>query len=230
MKKVDAKTGMIVEEGNMEWDEMTHKSFVLLPTVSSWYQTWLKIATGTMLEKNEEMRTALAEKEAKIERMKKLATEDGDYYHQFQVRLSNLEEEKRIWDLERKRKEEDMAACMFKFQPAATQTETAVGHDKCGKTGVPQVQEGETQPPARAYASVAAQTEVQEKEMAKHTDSIDKDSTAPPSEVTADPPSTEDRNKDICKWGWRLLKSCLCFLTSKKHKQDYKQRGTTTCR
>ena len=31
-----------------------------------------------------------------------------------------------------------------------------------------------------------------------------------------------------CKWGSGLLKSCLCFLTSKKHKQDYKQRGTTT--
>ena len=33
-----------------------------------------------------------------------------------------------------------------------------------------------------------------------------------------------------CKWGSGLLKSCLCFLTSKKHKQDYKQRGTTTWR
>ena len=31
-----------------------------------------------------------------------------------------------------------------------------------------------------------------------------------------------------CKWGSRLLKSRLCFLTSKKHKQDYKHRGTTT--
>ena len=31
-----------------------------------------------------------------------------------------------------------------------------------------------------------------------------------------------------CKWGSGLLKSRLCFLTSKKHKQDYKQRGTTT--
>ena len=30
-----------------------------------------------------------------------------------------------------------------------------------------------------------------------------------------------------CKWGLGLLKSRLCFLTSKKHKQDYKQRGTT---
>ena len=26
-----------------------------------------------------------------------------------------------------------------------------------------------------------------------------------------------------CKWGSGLLKSRLCFLTSKKHKQDYKQ-------
>ena len=31
-----------------------------------------------------------------------------------------------------------------------------------------------------------------------------------------------------CKWGSGLIKSRLCFLTSKKHKQDYKQRGTTT--
>ena len=31
-----------------------------------------------------------------------------------------------------------------------------------------------------------------------------------------------------CRWGSVLLKSRLCFLTSKKHKQDYKQRGTTT--
>ena len=31
-----------------------------------------------------------------------------------------------------------------------------------------------------------------------------------------------------CKWGSGLFKSRLCFLTSKKHKQDYKQRGTTT--
>ena len=31
-----------------------------------------------------------------------------------------------------------------------------------------------------------------------------------------------------CKWGSGLLKSRLCFLTSKKHKQDCKQRGTTT--
>ena len=32
----------------------------------------------------------------------------------------------------------------------------------------------------------------------------------------------------VCKWGSGLLKSRLCFLTSKNHKQDYKQRGTTT--
>ena len=32
----------------------------------------------------------------------------------------------------------------------------------------------------------------------------------------------------LCKWGSGLLKSRLCFLTSKNHKQDYKQRGTTT--
>ena len=121
-----------------------------------------------------------------------MANEDGAYYHQLQVRLSNLEEEKRIWDLERKREEEDKAACVFKFQPAATQTETAVGQDKGGQTEVPQVQEGETQPPARTYASVAAQTEVEEKVVAKHTDSMDRDSTAPPSEVTADTSSAKD--------------------------------------
>ena len=34
--------------------------------------------------------------------------------------------------------------------------------------------------------------------------------------------------KALCKWGSGLLKSCLCFLTSKKHKQDCKQCGTTT--
>ena len=34
--------------------------------------------------------------------------------------------------------------------------------------------------------------------------------------------------KQGCKWGSGLLKSCLCFLTSKKHKQDCKQCGTTT--
>ena len=33
---------------------------------------------------------------------------------------------------------------------------------------------------------------------------------------------------EVCKWGSGLLKSRLCFLTSKNHKQDYKQRGTTT--
>ena len=31
-----------------------------------------------------------------------------------------------------------------------------------------------------------------------------------------------------CKWGSGLPKARLCFLTSKKHKQDYKQCGTTT--
>ena len=37
-----------------------------------------------------------------------------------------------------------------------------------------------------------------------------------------------DEDEDKCKWGSGLLKSCLCFLTSKKHKQDCKQCGTTT--
>ena len=35
-------------------------------------------------------------------------------------------------------------------------------------------------------------------------------------------------NQPYSKWGSGLLKSLLYFLTSKKHKQDYKQRGTTT--
>ena len=98
--------------------------------------------------------------------------------------------------MERKREEEDKAACVFKFQPAATQTETAVGHDKGGQTEVPQVQEGETQTPARTYASVVAQTEVKKKGVGKHTDSMDIDSTAPLGEVTVDPPSAKDQNKD----------------------------------
>ena len=37
-----------------------------------------------------------------------------------------------------------------------------------------------------------------------------------------------DESELSCKWGSGLLKSRLCFLTSKNHKQDYKQRGTTT--
>ena len=35
-------------------------------------------------------------------------------------------------------------------------------------------------------------------------------------------------NQPYSKCGSGLLKSLLCFVTSKKHKQDYKQRGTTT--
>ena len=38
----------------------------------------------------------------------------------------------------------------------------------------------------------------------------------------------KSRSMNCCKWGSGLLKSRLCFLTSKKHKQDYKQRGTST--
>ena len=37
-----------------------------------------------------------------------------------------------------------------------------------------------------------------------------------------------EQDENVCKWGSGLLKSRLCFLTSKNHKQDYKQRGTTT--
>ena len=40
--------------------------------------------------------------------------------------------------------------------------------------------------------------------------------------------SGEKKKVNRCKWGSGLLKSRLCFLTSKNHKQDYKQRGTTT--
>ena len=98
------------------------------------------------------------------------------------VRLSNLEEEKRIWDLEWKRGEENKAACLFKFQPAASQTETAVGQDKGGQTEVPLVQVGKTQTPACTYSRVAAQTEGKGKGVAKYTDSSDTDSTTPPSE------------------------------------------------
>ena len=82
VEKVDAKTVMVVEEKKMEWDEMTQKSLALLLTLPGWYQTWFNTATGTMLEKNEKLRTTLAQKKAKVERMKKLASEDGDYYHQ----------------------------------------------------------------------------------------------------------------------------------------------------
>ena len=139
---------------------MTAKSLALLPTLPSWNQTLFHTATGTMLEKNVRLNCALAEQEANIKRMKKLAREDGDYYEQLQVRLSNREEEKRIWELERKREEEDKATCVFKFQLAATQTETAVGQDKGDQTEVPRVQEGETQTPARTYASVPAYTEL----------------------------------------------------------------------
>ena len=63
--------------------------------------------------------------------------EDSDYYHRLQIRLSNLEEEKRIWELERKREEEDRAASVFKFQPATTQTDNVAGVDKGGQTEVP---------------------------------------------------------------------------------------------
>ena len=71
-----------------------------------------------------------------------------------------------------------------------------MGQNKGNQTEVPQVHEGETQTPTRTYASVVAQTEVKEKGVGKHTDRMDKDTTAPPSEVTADPPSPKSRNKD----------------------------------
>ena len=71
-------------------------------------------------------------------RIKKLVKDDSDY-HALQVRLRNLEEEKQIWDLERKIEEEDKSAYILKFQPPETQTETAVGQDKGGLTKIPQV-------------------------------------------------------------------------------------------
>ena len=47
-------------------------------------------------------------------------------------------------------------------------------------------------------------------------------------EVAACAAPVEIGGWQVCKWGSGLLKSRLCFLTSKNHKQDYKQRGTTT--
>ena len=79
VEKVDADTGMVVEERKMEWDEITQKSLALLPSLPGWYQTWFNTATGTMLEKNERLKTALAEKEAQVQRLIKLAREDGEY-------------------------------------------------------------------------------------------------------------------------------------------------------
>ena len=71
-----------------------------------------------------------------------------------------------------------------------------MGQNKGNQTELPQVHEGETQTPTRTYASVVVQTEVKEKGVGKHTDRMDKDSTAPRSEVTADPPSPKSHNKD----------------------------------
>ena len=53
VEKVDADIGMVVEETQMVWDEMTQKSLALLPSLPGWYQTWFNTAMGTMLEKNE---------------------------------------------------------------------------------------------------------------------------------------------------------------------------------
>ena len=50
---------------------------------------------------------------------------------------------------------------------------------------------------------------------------------APDEETITTTESTIEKHVK-CKWGSGLLKSRLCFLTSKKHKQYYKQRGTTT--
>ena len=135
---------MMTEGHGMTWDEMTEERITLLLTLPDWFQAWFSAAPKSMLTKHKRLETALADKEVQVERIKKLAHEDVAYYYQLQVRLSKLEEEKPIWDLGRKREEKDKAACVFKFQPAATQTETAVGQDKVGQMEVSQVQEGET--------------------------------------------------------------------------------------
>ena len=88
VEKVDVKTGIMVEERQVECDEITQKSLGLLLTLPAWYQTWINTATETMLEKSKKLRTALAEKEAKAVTLKKLAREDGDYYHQLQVSVT----------------------------------------------------------------------------------------------------------------------------------------------
>ena len=72
VEKVDAETGVIVEERKMEWDEMNQKSVALLLTLPGWYQIWFNNATGTILETNKKLRTALAEKEAKITKNKEV--------------------------------------------------------------------------------------------------------------------------------------------------------------
>ena len=144
LENLDTTTGMMTEGHGMTWDEMTEERITLLLTLPDWFQAWFSAAPKSMLTKHKRLETALADKEVQVERIKKLAHEDVAYYYQLQVRLSKLEEEKPIWDLGRKREEKDKAACVFKFQPAATQTETAVGQDKVGQMEVSQVQEGET--------------------------------------------------------------------------------------
>ena len=195
VEEVDARTCMVVEGRKIEWEEMGKESTALLLTLPGWFQTWFDTVTRTLLEKNEKLKSVLAARDEQIKRMRGLARVDGEYYHRLQVRLSKLEEEKRIWDMERKQEGEDRAANVFKFQPAASQTENVVGQDKSGLTETPQVQEGETQTPAHTYASVAAQTEIKKKGVAKHTDSMDLDTAPTPKEVTAEPPYAEDQNK-----------------------------------
>lgn len=86
-----------------------------------------------------------------------------------------------------------------------------MGQDKGNQTELPQVHEGETQRPACTYPNVAVQTEVKEKRVAKHTDSMDIDSLAPGSEVTEDPTSAKDQNKDT---GATLAPTSRAFVVS----------------
>ena len=79
------------------------------------------------------------------------------------------------------------------------------------------MQEGETQTLACMYTRVATQTQVKDKGVAKHTDSKDKDSTAPLSEVTADPPSAKDQNKDT---GVALAPTTKAFVQQQQHVED----------
>ena len=85
---------MMGEGHRMAWDEMTQERTALLLTLPDWFQAWFGTVTRSLRTRCKKLETALAEKEAQAKRIKKLAQEDGDYYHRLQVRLSNLEEEK----------------------------------------------------------------------------------------------------------------------------------------
>ena len=94
LENVDPTTGMMGEGHRMAWDEITQERTALLLTLPDWFQAWFGTVTRSLRTRCKKLETALAEKEAQAKRIKKLAQEDGDYYHRLQVRLSNLEEEK----------------------------------------------------------------------------------------------------------------------------------------